>query len=48
MPDDNNLTEFGCPSCGENNIDYLEFVDDDDNTVKCLTCGHIYKVGGAQ
>jgi predicted RNA-binding Zn-ribbon protein involved in translation (DUF1610 family) len=39
------LTEFGCPSCGENNIDYLEFLDEDDEMVRCLTCGHTYKVG---
>lgn len=40
-----NLTEFCCPSCDENNIDYLEFLDEDDETMKCLTCGHTYKVG---
>jgi Zn ribbon nucleic-acid-binding protein len=47
MPfDDANLTESGCcPSCGENNIDHLEFLDEDDETVKCLTCGHTYEVG---
>jgi hypothetical protein len=40
------LTEFCCPSCGENHIDYLEFLDEDDEMVRCLTCNYTYKVGG--
>lgn len=43
-----NLTEFGCPECGENNIDFLEFDDEDDETIHCITCGHKYSVGGGQ
>jgi predicted RNA-binding Zn-ribbon protein involved in translation (DUF1610 family) len=44
---DVNLTEFGCPECGENNIDFLEFLNDG-TSVKCLTCGHTYELGGEQ
>jgi hypothetical protein len=36
--------EFRCPECGEGYVDYLEFVDDDSDTVRCLTCGTVYKV----
>ncbi len=42
---DVSLTEFCCPDCGENNIDFLEFLDEDDTKVKCLTCGRVYEVG---
>jgi hypothetical protein len=43
MNDDRNLSPPGCecPSCGENNVDYL-LIDEFDETVKCQTCGHRY------
>ncbi len=31
----------GCPRCGERRTDYLEWQDDE--RVKCQTCGHIYE-----
>jgi uncharacterized Zn finger protein len=34
---------YGCPNCGEQNIDHL-LINDDDVTVSCLTCGTDYTV----
>lgn len=32
-----------CPKCGENNVDHL-LINEDDDTVKCLTCGRTYSL----
>jgi hypothetical protein len=37
---------MGCGRCGETRIDFLEFTEEDDEIIRCLTCGHVYKVGG--
>jgi hypothetical protein len=36
---------MGC-RCGKTRIDFLEFADEDDETIHCLTCGHTYQLGG--
>jgi hypothetical protein len=36
---------MGCGRCEETRIDFLEFVDEDDDTIRCVTCHHVYKVG---
>ena len=32
---------YGCPKCGERDIDHLQ-IQDDEVTVSCLTCGTEY------
>lgn len=35
---------FGCPNCGERDADLLVWLEDDE-TVRCVTCGCEYKPG---
>ena len=39
---DTEYVDFPCPSCGEDRVDYLEW--EDDETVKCTTCGRSYNL----
>lgn len=32
-----------CPQCGENDIDYLVWIDDE--RVRCDSCGPVYELG---
>ncbi|GIW89991.1 MAG: hypothetical protein KatS3mg109_0423 [Pirellulaceae bacterium] len=34
------LPGYQCPHCGEDDMDYLVWIDDD--RVRCATCGTIY------
>lgn len=35
----------GCPGCGERRIDALVWQNDEDEQVRCSTCGFIYSPG---
>jgi predicted RNA-binding Zn-ribbon protein involved in translation (DUF1610 family) len=37
---DEEHADFPCPHCGESRIDFLEW--EDDESVKCRTCGRTY------
>jgi hypothetical protein len=39
--DDPNRTIHSCPQCGEDRIDYLVWIDDDQ--VRCDRCGTVYE-----
>lgn len=43
---DNVEKSFGCPVCGESNVDKLEINESEDGEecVECLNCGHIYQL----
>lgn len=38
---------WGCPSCGEQRMDYLIQNDEDAQTVTCFSCGEVYTVDAA-
>jgi len=39
--DPEQYVDFPCPSCCEARVDYLDW--EDDETVKCRTCGRTYR-----
>ncbi len=35
--------EHACPKCGERRMDYLGWINDESEEVKCVTCGTVYE-----
>jgi hypothetical protein len=38
------IPQWGCPNCGQRLMDELDIVDDDEGQIRCLSCGHEYKL----
>lgn len=40
--------DLPCPHCGEDRTDFLVWLDDESETVQCVSCGHMYRPGSSE